>query len=497
MVAPARPPVRIGHALVLPMLVILAASSCQREPTRLLSPTRLFREFTQDGYCTAGRIGQGCSITISNIDPIANNPEENPPVHQIYIGPEQTGPVTVTFSSPISGVYVTGRGSLGCFANIGTVTAYDVTGAPILSHPFHLEAAQDCESDQVTFGEADTLLTSTPIAKIIIYPMFPISWQQCYMLGGGPGEPPPYEHCDDYHSQQIYSVFWREDGAPPPPPNSTIEITKAQGPNPGGSFITKRGERKIDLAALVNPTNLGPFVKWDVEDFPGDQVQTPIPASADVKDGTPSSFLAPMPDASRWRAIGHKGSLDQKSLAYEIFASVNANGTPVRSTSKIVRQDEIDTMREEYVELGISQGVPSRGSIRAVPLNNGDYTVGVFNAQFDALLNQLKANWAPKKFDLNGYFRNPVHNAYHVNGGGSGTISASWHQYGCGADIQTQPPPPYTAKQLRDAQSFWENLMKEAVKLGFRVEPRDRDPAHPTHPYSGVGHVHVELRCPQ
>ena len=33
--------------------------------------------------------------------------------------------------------------------------------------------------------------------------------------------------------------------------------------------------------------------------------------------------------------------------------------------------------------------------------------------------------------------------------------------------------------------------------IGFRVEPRDPDPTKPGHPYSGVGHVHVEIRCPE
>lgn len=494
MVAPVRAVVRIRHALTLPTLLLLVVNSCEREATRSLSPQRLSRELTEDGYCVAGKIGQGCSITIATIDPVAYFPEENPPEHQIYIGPEQTGPVTVTFSSPISGVYVTGRGSLGCFANIGSVTAYDVAGEPVFTQPFQLDEPRDCESDQVTFGASDTLRTDTPIARLIIYPMAPISWQQCYMLGGGPGEPPPFEHCDDYHSHLIYSIFWREGTTPPPPPPSaTINITKAQGPNPGGSFITKRGERKIDLVASVNPTSLGPAVKWDVEDFPSDRVETPIPSN--VPDGASSSFLAPMPAARRWRAIGHRDGLDKKSLAYEIFASVNANGTVARSASKVVRQDEIDTMREEYVELGIPQGVPPRGTIRVVPHNDGDYTVGVFNAPFDSLLNELKKNWAPNQFDINGYFRNPVHNAYHVNGGGSGTISASWHQYGCGADIQTQPPNPSSAKQLRAARNFWDGLAAEARKLGLRVEPRDQDPANPDHAYSGVGHVHVEIRC--
>jgi hypothetical protein len=92
-----------------------------------------------------------------------------------------------------------------------------------------------------------------------------------------------------------------------------------------------------------------------------------------------------------------------------------------------------------------------------------------------------------------------VHNAFHVSAGkSSGTVSASWHQYGCAADIQTFPvvdgdSPP---SKILAARLYWKRLYDAAKLLHLEVEALDPDPRDDTKPYSGVGHVHIEFNCP-
>ena len=127
---------------------------------------------------------------------------------------------------------------------------------------------------------------------------------------------------------------------------------------------------------------------------------------------------------------------------------------------------------------------------------SGDYATAVVNAEFDRLFAQLEANWKPNQFTVNGLYRNPGHNAYHVDAGkSSGTVSGSWHQYGCGADLQVYPANPTTRAEIAAAEKFWRGLAQEAQDLGFYVEQLYHDPAHPRVPNSGIGHVHVELKC--
>ena len=140
-----------------------------------------------------------------------------------------------------------------------------------------------------------------------------------------------------------------------------------------------------------------------------------------------------------------------------------------------------------------------RGQFGASATNQGDYTVAVINPGFNSLFAALQIALQPWSLVVNSGYRNPVHNAYHVDKGrGSGAVSDSWHQYGCGDDIQTFPILPVfpTAAQLAATQSYWDAVADEALSLGFTVEPRDRDPQHPDVSFSGVGHVHIELKCP-
>lgn len=281
---------------------------------------------------------------------------------------------------------------------------------------------------------------------------------------------------------------------------AAIEIVEAKGPNEGSflghipsAFRGASGDDMITLQAKTADPALESQVAWKVVDWPGDQVTTPVPSSVDP--GLTSKFRVPAPDASRWHA-SHPYQLAAIALAYEVRATAG----DFTSQPKSVRQDAMDAQREEYIDLKVPQQlVPSRASLGFSPYyTNGDYATAVINTNFNGKLAQLEENWKPHQFTVNGLYRNPGHNAYHVDkGSSSGAISASWHQYGCGADMQVYPAHPSTARDSATAIAFWDGLAQEARMLGFAVEQRNPSPpGQKKKPYSGLGHVHVELKCP-
>jgi hypothetical protein len=281
--------------------------------------------------------------------------------------------------------------------------------------------------------------------------------------------------------------------------DAKIEITIAAGPNTAGSFTTRAGENVIRLEAHVTPASLAPQVQWSITDSPDDEVLT-APLAMPPATGASSSFTVPRANErkSRWPA-NHPGRLIQKALAYKAAASIVYQGKTYSAQPVTVKQDESDVLRQEYIDLAVPQGIiPARDVLSPQSGNGGDYAIAVANATFTDRLIKLAQAWQPHTFVVNGIYRDPVHNAFHVSKQkSSGTISASWHQYGCGADLQTFPIVGGSAspEQIAAARLFWDGLSEEARKLGFGVEQRDRNPTKPTQPYSGVGHVHVELKC--
>ena len=116
------------------------------------------------------------------------------------------------------------------------------------------------------------------------------------------------------------------------------------------------------------------------------------------------------------------------------------------------------------------------------------------NRGFVAALDSMADAWGqPGTWQVNGFYRNPVHNAYHVaRGKSSGTVPASWHQYGCAADLQVFPSTDGTSPHKDSlALAFWHAMASLAQDQGFHVEPL----VATGHSFSGLGHVHVERRC--
>ena len=260
---------------------------------------------------------------------------------------------------------------------------------------------------------------------------------------------------------------------------AAVTIVKAKGPNPGGSFTTYPGESTISLEAQTTPASLAPQVAWEVIDAPDDQVATDPPGF--VSPGATSSFLMPVQNGGRWSEVGHNDGLDKRSLAIKVTAAAAS----IRSAPATVRQDLFDTIREEYIELGVVPRVPGRGEFGPHDNNTGDYPgAAVVNRVFDADLAPLRGDWK-EQWQVNDMYRDPLHNRYHLPSTEKADPNSK-HQYGCAADLQTFPYPRISQTDKAEASFFWKRLAHLAQKSGFAIEPMTG---------SGVGHVHVQKDC--
>jgi hypothetical protein len=140
-----------------------------------------------------------------------------------------------------------------------------------------------------------------------------------------------------------------------------IRIVHAAGANPEGSFLLWEGEDVIELKAQVTPPELGDHVIWGIRDNGGDQVVSVPPEPETLPRGAEITWRVPREqDVERWRRFTHPGTLDQKSLAFRVVAVVeDAGGERHESEPAVVRQDEIDTIRQEYVDIPVLLGEPS------------------------------------------------------------------------------------------------------------------------------------------
>lgn len=277
----------------------------------------------------------------------------------------------------------------------------------------------------------------------------------------------------------------------------SIKVDTAYGHNPGtpylpsGSFTSAPGENLVTVEATAIPGTLAPGVQWSVVRTSGAAAETqPVPIPP--LPGATSSFNVPPPSnpGGRWGVYSYSASLEVKRLGYEVTATVSSGGTQYQSEPPATRvyQDEIDVIRQEYVDLQVAQGDPARAHFTIQPpvahrsgsgLNTGDYGFMVFNNDFVAHMNQLSAAWTTYgQWQINSQYRNPAHQRFHIPQS-SRPGRNSWHQYGCAADIQT-----FGADSIAQ-DDFWRKLADLADTLGFDyVEPKN---------LSKVGHVHVEF----
>ncbi|MDQ6635798.1 MAG: hypothetical protein M3Z10_13690 [Gemmatimonadota bacterium] len=384
----------------------------------------------------------------------------------------QPGPITIRFAGPVRSVTLRGDGAIMCSGSYGTLTGYDEDGRPVGQTDLTLIDPADCSPpelpDDLTYGAQATLETRSVMKFAIVSPMSPL---QFLVMG----------ICCVY-AGQTYAVDVGSGNT------NGIRIVRAHGPNPGRSFTFARSERTIVLQAAVTPGEPAPDVTWEIVDAPNDRVNSIPPAQP--PRGVSTSFTLPKHDRSRW-PTDHPGDDDRKPLTYEVTALWTKEGETYRSDPVTVGQDQIDTIREEYYEFGLTtlgRHIPTRDEFVPSPrvrigANNGDYPYAVLEPAFMAKLVELNALWAGA-WQLNTIYRNPNHNLNgHISSKNKSKPSpVTWHMWGCAADLQTFP-----ADGSDRQYTFWHALNDLAVERGWDTE----DLVH-----AKVGHVHVELDCP-
>lgn len=274
-------------------------------------------------------------------------------------------------------------------------------------------------------------------------------------------------------------------------------------------FTTAPGENRITLSAKV-PSGFKPTeVAWHVQRGIGDTW-----TDVSVPPGAETAITVTAPGTTRYKGR-HPNTpelkqawLDSQRIRYRVSAEARKGPRVLHSDTLGFEQADLAVIRQEYLDLGLLRGAPPADwfkPLKELPegLGYGDFDVAAMNPEFRERLKKLEEVWKSSyglRWQPNSLFRNPVHNRFHVVGGGSGPISNSWHQFGCAVDLQTYPVLSAGRSPLSDslrAREFWDALTQEALELEFQVEPRDKNPNRPGASYSGVGHVHLETDCIQ
>lgn len=276
-----------------------------------------------------------------------------------------------------------------------------------------------------------------------------------------------------------------------PPPDSTkssrLRILAAGGSNPERSFTTQAGERTLTLSADVAPAALAGVVTWAVVDEPTDRVQSVAPLTR-PPNGSSSNVDLPSQTTARWERP-HGTAWTDKALAFKVMAEApNLSGGPPLRDSAVVRQRELDVLRQEYVDFKIP--VPAAADVRTAAdvagatrfswaeLNQGDYRLAVLTPRLLQKLPELQA-MTSYALRLNSVFRNPAHQRFHIKGG---TATLSPHQYGTAVDLATY-----------NDRTRWDALKDVSKRAGACVEPLKMSKLH---------HVHADWRpsapvCPE
>ncbi|HEX5436130.1 MAG TPA: hypothetical protein VFW98_03150 [Gemmatimonadaceae bacterium] len=392
---------------------------------------------------------------------------------------EQRDPISIHFGAPVKGLTLTSTGALNCSGSLGMLIGYR-NGAEVAEAPNALTDPADCGSDDVTFGVTGQFPAGDVIDSLVIVGVDPWTFPVSNLTG---------------RALLRYTLTYQ-----PTPDSTSVVITSVQTANQG-SFTTLSSERTITMTATTVPASLADSVRWTVTDFAADEVPAVPPDSASLAQGATISWQVPKQNASRWGAFKHPGTLPQKSLAYVIGASVtDATGTTVHSTPDTVKQDEIDTMREEYIELGRAT-VPTRTKFgtatsthfSATELNHADYSVYIAEPVLLTGLEALRAEMGvvlgqETALTVTSGYRNPVHHSIHEHA----RSHESRHQYGVAADIRiTDHAVP--------AEMFFRLLHKEAKNptVGACFEPeKSIRGGSLTH---SLDHAHVDWRgrCPK
>jgi uncharacterized protein YcbK (DUF882 family) len=274
-----------------------------------------------------------------------------------------------------------------------------------------------------------------------------------------------------------------------------IDIVMAAGPNAGGSFTTRAPENRIALEARVSPANIEPAVTWKITDDPDDDVTT-VPPSSNPPTGIASSFTVPKANESsaRWPA-DHPGTLRRKALAYKVTASFVYRDRTYTSAPVVVRQDDYDAIRQEYIDFAKNRVLTRAelGSVGDPKRNSGDYRLWPSSPTLTErlpLLQELATRRFGHPLTITGGFRNPVHHHVHK----SLATRESQHLYGAAVDfgVADAPAGMTPLQYFLSARGLtWE----ASVRGCFEPEEAIRAGNAPSH---SLNHIHVDWRanCP-
>lgn len=118
-------------------------------------------------YATGASTGCAVGAQVSPASPF---------MRQSSLSPVQTGPITITFSQPVTHLRISGSGAISCNNFVGALVAYDAQGNQVERQDLTLIDPSDCGDDGVTFGAQASLSSTAPVAKVVIVPPSPFQF---------------------------------------------------------------------------------------------------------------------------------------------------------------------------------------------------------------------------------------------------------------------------------------------------------------------------------
>ncbi|MFW6201727.1 MAG: hypothetical protein ACOC8B_04060 [Gemmatimonadota bacterium] len=204
-----------------------------------------------------------------------------------------------------------------------------------------------------------------------------------------------------------------------------LDVRSLRAKGPDDSFTSAGDEARIRVVAEATPQTYNDQIRRRVEDAPdGAPSRAPDPGS--LATGDTVIWTVPAQDRTRWDAFReHPGALNAKKLGFDVTAYVEVAEDRRESTPEEIEQDEVDTVRQEYIDFGKSPapyaawGTPTSDHFSSGELNWGDY--GVYLATDDllrcleAVRTLVHADYVAARRPFNGLiltsaYRNPVHN---------------------------------------------------------------------------------------
>lgn len=234
------------------------------------------------------------------------------------------------------------------------------------------------------------------------------------------------------------------------PRNPILRIINVAYPNDFVSFTTAPGENTVRAIAEILPrdyySGYKSQISWKIEDAPDD----PLP-SGDPEDPAFPGETADFNINVNQQAVydGHnvpKAPTGRTHpLRYKLSAQVITPDGTFASVPRMIRQDEIDKCRQEYIDFGIPLIDASRPLIE---VSRGVFTVGkdglgtpldcyahIFpRERYDEVVNLRKTY----TIQVNSGYRSPRANKYVA---GSKSLK-SWHLFGRAIDIEVLPETP-------------------------------------------------------